>query len=78
LLDQIDLEADVVNYVGTVPRNRHNRNQVDERNAAASVIYERGLALFTGVEHSLQVRDSDIVRILALRTLDDLAIGTCV
>jgi hypothetical protein len=76
LLDQIDLEAYVIDNVSALPWNGHNRDEVDERDAAASVVDQRGLALFAGVEHPLQVSHSDVIGVLSLRALDDFSIGT--
>ena len=75
LLDQIDLETDVIDNVGTFPGDWDDCNQVDEWNSASTVIDQGCLTFFSGVEHSLQVCNSDIVGVLSLGSLDDFAIG---
>jgi hypothetical protein len=74
LLDQIDLEPNVIDNIGTFPWNRNDGNQVDEWDTTSAVIDQRCLAFFTGVEHSLQVCHGDIVRVLSLRSLYDFSV----
>ena len=75
LLDQIDLETDVIDNVGTLPWNWDDCDQVDEWDTTSAVVDQGCLTLFAGVEHSLQVCNSDIIRVLSLGSLDDFSIG---
>jgi hypothetical protein len=75
LLDQIDLETNMINNVGTFPWNWDDCDQVDEWDTTSAVVDQGCLALFAGIEHSLQMCYSDIVRVLSLGSLDDLTVG---
>jgi hypothetical protein len=75
LLDQIDLETDMVDDIGTLPWYRHNGDQIDKWNATLAVIDQGRLAFFSGIEHALQVCHSDIVGVLSFSPLDDFCVG---
>ena len=76
LLYQIDLEPDMVDDIGTFPRDGDNSDQVDEWYTSLAIIDQRCLAFFAGVEHTFEMSDSDIVGVLSLGSFDDLAIGS--
>lgn len=59
-----------------VPRNRDNRDEIDEWSTALSVVDETCLTFFSRTEHSLHMRYSFIVGVLSSRSLYDLGIRT--
>ena len=74
LLDQIDLETNVIHDIGTLPWNWDDCDQVDEWDSTSAVVDQRRLALFAGIEHSLQVGDSDVVGVFPFGSLDDFSV----
>ena len=73
-LDEIDLKSDVEDDVVAVPRDRDDGDEVDERDAALSVVDERRLALLALRQLPLQVRDGNVVGIATSRALGHLAV----
>jgi hypothetical protein len=67
----------MVDNVRAVPRYRHDRDEVDERDTTSPVVYQRGLALLARVEHPLQVRHGDVVGVFSFRAFDNFALGAC-
>ena len=76
LFNQIHLEANVINNLVGLPWDRNNGYKVDERHSTASIVDQRCLTLFAGVEHPLEVGDGDIICVFSFRALDDFAIWT--
>lgn len=76
LLDQIDLETNVIHDIRSLPWDRYNCDEVDEWDTASPIIDQRCLTLFTSIEHSLEMGDSDVIGILSLGALDDFSLGT--
>jgi hypothetical protein len=74
LLDKIDLEPDMVDDVCPFPWNGYYRHQVDEWDTALSIVDQGSLTFFSGIEHTLQVRDCDIVGVLSFCPLDDFPV----
>jgi hypothetical protein len=66
----------MVHNISTIPRDWHDRDQVDEWDSTASVVDQRSLALFACVQHALEMCNSDVVGVLSLGTFHDVSVRT--
>jgi len=60
-----------------VPRDRNDRNEVDEGNSSLPVVDQRRLAFLSLRELSLEVRDGDVVGVSSSGSLGDFSVGSC-
>ena len=59
-----------------IPRDRDDRNEVDERNSSLPVVDQRGLALLSLRELSLEMRDGDVIGVPSSRSFGDFSVGS--